>query len=230
MTIVDVRDTALPRPDWCAAFDRDGFVVLSGVAPPSFVAEARQIIDGSVLGDGAPSPELDELTRHRWLAEVGATALGVEAIGSVGWSFVRVHQPADERSLVPWHQDVQCLGPIVGERFVTLWLPIEVEGDEPVMEVAAAPADRRMFEPTISMRTGYSCMCERDVRLLGATDLVRARPGDLLVLASTTPHRTVPNRTARARWSVDLRVAPLAGPSVPPTDDRQRRAGCREPG
>jgi hypothetical protein len=80
-----------------------------------------------------------------------------------------------------------------------------------------------MYQCRMSELTDYTCMVDDDVQNLTGSRVLEVAHGDAIVLSPYVPHRSVANRTAaggsrsdgadpigQTRWSVDLRVAPVA--------------------
>ncbi len=105
---------------------------------------------------------------------------------------------------VPWHQDAGVMMPEAeGSNIVTCWLPL---GDSTV-EMGCLEA-----LPGITEEIGYLRHQKEGGTMIIPELMPDVEPlmlecslGDVILLSRFTPHRSMPNRSDRCRWSLDLR-------------------------
>jgi phytanoyl-CoA hydroxylase len=152
---------------------------------------------------------IGEFLSHGWLVESAAALLGCDAVRALDTCFYRAKFPDDETTNHPWHQDAQCMQPISGVDFVTVWIPLGDVSLESSCLWVSPTAERTTLPPAYAPSIEYVCMRESD-----AASLRRAQPlpmlrGDVLFMSPFLPHRSLGNTSSHTRWSVDFRYAPI---------------------
>lgn len=118
---------------------------------------------------------------------------------------VRVNVPALPRTLHGWHSDVAIATPVQpGSTCHTVlgacWIPLADAGpDTGGLELVSTPQDR----PLMHERSEEGRFVIPDTLLAGLPrESVSVRAGEAALIGRYTPHRSLPNRGDRVRWSV----------------------------
>lgn len=172
---------------------------------------------GTDGGDDARFSTLadETLLRQPWLLGLAGDALGSDHPTPMVGCLYRAKFPDDDRSNIPWHQDVQCARPVSGdEDFVTIWMPFGCAGASTAcVEVSPVGPEQTMFDPVWSARSDYVCMDDPDVAGLAEPAPIDLQRGDALLMSPVLPHRSIGNTGDAIRWSLDLRYRPTAVPT-----------------
>jgi hypothetical protein len=157
------------------------------------------------------------------LAAAGASPLLVNLCRDLGLRMpalmrsynIRMDMPCQDEFLFHWHQDITYL---LGSRnSVTLWLPLgSADRLHGTIEVLPSShhdlAPFRIARPEAAGKT--SQLSPNDIRLSRDPDspgeVVEAEWGDVVVFSQLLLHRSLPNRSTRPRWTVQLRYSDLA--------------------
>lgn len=166
-------------------------------------------------------PAIFNLIRNPRLLDLIESLIGPE-VESNPIQHIRIKPPAAEipdamqaSGLVgstPWHQDAAVLPPDAKTELVTAWVPIN---DTPVETgclqfIAGAHRDglaRHGFGPVDGLELPPEAFPDRQVLT------VPARRGDVLLIHRHCPHSSLPNRSNKVRFSLDLRYHPSSQPS-----------------
>jgi hypothetical protein len=169
--------------------------------------EAGRPADSATTPDGRFFAQAGtELLHQDWLLALAADVLHVDRVRTLPSSFFRARFHDDASTMLPWHQDAPCLGPISGLDFVTAWMPlVDVSKDNSCLEISPIGPERNTFTATYSERTGYLCMRDEDIERLPDVQPLRMHRGDLVLMSPYLPHRTMESTSDRTRWSIDLR-------------------------
>ncbi|MFN0314721.1 MAG: phytanoyl-CoA dioxygenase family protein [Burkholderiales bacterium] len=130
---------------------------------------------------------------------------------------IRMDTPGADEHLFHWHQDVTYL--LGSLNSVTLWLPLG-PADTEHGSVAYIPSSHNALRPfeftSAEAREKTAQHSPRDIRLCSEPQeeprIVTAGAGDLVVFSQFLVHRSTPNRSARCRWTVQLRYSDLCEP------------------
>ena len=128
---------------------------------------------------------------------------------------VRAKLPGEDKTVVPWHQDLAYLQQDAEETFmVNFWIPlVDTTLENGGMEVIPGSHKVGLIEHEHDMGPAGNFHGIPDERLPeGAPVACNIRKGGLLVIQHRTAHRSVPNRSDHIRWSLDLRYS---DPSFP---------------
>ncbi len=130
---------------------------------------------------------------------------------------IRMDRPHADEQLFHWHQDVTYL--LGSLNSVTLWLPLG-PADREHGSVAFVPGSHNVLRPfefsSLEAREKAAQHSPRDIRLCEEPEddgeIVIADVGDLVIFSQFLVHRSTPNRSARCRWTVQLRYSDLCEP------------------
>ncbi|XP_074641481.1 uncharacterized protein LOC141899211 [Tubulanus polymorphus] len=162
--------------------------------------------------------EMPEIIRKLWsndrLLNIIEQLIGPDIAGHPVWN-LRTKTPKNTTSTVPWHQDVAYLDRdsyIVHQP--TAWIPF-LDADESNGCLQLIRAGHR--KGLIAKHTGcwkntwYVELDEKEMeKTLGVSvekDIVTCpvKYGSMILFNNMLPHRSLPNRSDKIRWSVDLR-------------------------
>jgi len=217
-------------PDQVTAFDRDGAVLLEGVANTatlaSLTAEIDRIeagIEDTVLtleGGHEVAYRADSMTFARNLVGVSETVrrfiagpvfqgIGHDLIGPdvrLYWDQAVYKKPEADRDF-PWHQDngYTFTDP---QTYITCWLALTDATPENGCVHILPGLHRRgtlRHEPTDS---GLAIKGVDTPEIAATARPVPARAGDMVVFSSLTPHKTGPNRTHDVRKALIIQIMP----------------------
>jgi hypothetical protein len=175
----------------------------------AWLAAGRPQDDGTVGDRLFTAASRNAYLSQDWLLALAAECLGAERASVLKSCFVRAKFPQDASTTLPWHQDAQCLKPISGTDFVTVWIPLWTGPEaRSCIEVSPVGPGHQLYEAVWSTVNSYTCMTEADSGRLSRVEVITLRRGDLLVMNPYLPHRSVDNVGADVRWSVDLRFSP----------------------
>jgi len=182
--------------------------------------DARSV---SALGENSRATMYRALRYLPSLAAVGASPLMVDLCREVGLRMpalmrsynIRMDMPGQDEFLFHWHQDITYL---LGSRnSVTLWLPLGV-ADRLHGTIEVVPGSHRdvapfrIARPEAAGKTAQ--LSPNDVRLARDPDtpgeVLEVERGDVVVFSQLLLHRSLPNRSTRPRWTVQLRYSDLA--------------------
>jgi len=114
---------------------------------------------------------------------------------------------------VPWHQDYgasdPCCDPV---ELITAWIPLTAAGAHhgglevipKSHQLGWLPHHRGDRGPEVEPQALQNAL-QTHPELVPVQ--IEARPGDLVLFHQLTLHRSLPNRSSRCRWSLDLRYA-----------------------
>ena len=183
-------------------------------------APRRDQVDGleSVLYRGisakVKSPEMFKLLCHPVLLDIVESVIGPEILAHPQFN-VRAKLPKQDRSVVPWHQDLGYLQADAADTFmVNFWIPL-VDTDENNGCMEVIPGSHRTFvEHVPGLGPAANFKGIPDAAVPGGKRVVCALPkGGLLLTQHRILHRSGPNLSDHIRWSLDLRYCDPEQPS-----------------
>ena len=113
-----------------------------------------------------------------------------------------------------WHQDLGVLLPEADDSLIiSVWMPlVPVDEDNGCLLFIPGSHKRGLLRHESSrVNTGLPAEA-----VPGQQVAVPMMPGDVLFFHSTTIHSSLPNRSDRLRWSIDLRYSPTGEPTGRP--------------
>ena len=162
-------------------------------------------------------PKLGQLLHHHcgWPAAVLSPIFNLRA--KLPW--ILSQSPF---TTVPWHQDLCASDPATDPvELVTAWIPLTAaspyHGGLEVIpgshRLGWLPHHRGERGPEVCAQALATVFANHPELQPTALD---AQPGDLVLFDQLTLHRSLPNRSSRCRWSLDLRFAALGSSSGRP--------------
>jgi ectoine hydroxylase-related dioxygenase (phytanoyl-CoA dioxygenase family) len=229
----DMADTAALR----ARLDDDGYVFLRDVIDGSAMAATATRFFGELRSQGLVDDERVWSGKHVELVDEGALHASIryddlwhhpsmtavfallfdEPVYVFKQTQIRLMFPGTEGFITPPHQDGAYIGPT--QEFVTVWVPL-TEGNETVGGIALAGGSHKQglrehvvteLRPFNAGPVKYSGVPLETIEEPWLT--ADFHPGDVVIFAPYTVHRSLPNRSPNAiRLSMDTRVQPESVP------------------
>jgi phytanoyl-CoA hydroxylase len=157
-------------------------------------------------------------TLRTWpsLLDVAESLIGPEILAHPQ-TVLRAKLPDQEKTVVPWHQDLAYLIPEkAGETLVVnFWVPMVDATEENGCLQVIQGSHRAGLLPHDAKISGYIGVQEADLPE-GDTVICEVDVGDVLLTMERTVHRSTPNRSENVRWSVDTRYSRLGLPTGRP--------------
>lgn len=151
---------------------------------------------------------LTGLLMHTVLVELAWTYLGKKPVAHVD-SYVRVQEPKQRRTHLPFHRDQT----VIGARLLNVWIPLVPCGhDAPGLEIVAGSDGRRLdaANPSAAGVVERARLDEASVLAAFPSEAFWRpvlAPGDALIFSGETIHRThITQGMKRPRASIDLRL------------------------
>lgn len=188
---------------------------------PEFTADRADSV--TAMGDGQRRlfykalrylPALAALAAADFFAGI-CRSLGIRIPALMRSYNVRMDMPHEDQYLFRWHQDITYL---LGSRnSITFWLPMG-RADAAHGTIELVPDTHHEIAPFIisspGVRDKTAQLSPSDIKLVsdpcGPGLVVEADVGDVVVFSQLLLHRSLPNRSSRPRWSVQIRYSDLA--------------------
>ncbi len=183
------------------------------------LASIRKVMGGSkdigrgVMGKRHKAAGMFKVVTYPAILDIVESVIGPEILAHPQFN-IQAKMPHEERSEIPWHQDLGFLEPEAEQTFmVNFWIPlVDVTVENGCLEVipGSHKAGLRPYGevpgyPNVGIKLGHVPEGERLPCPL--------RKGGVAVFQHKTAHRSFPNRTDRIRWSLDLRYSDPALPT-----------------
>ena len=172
---------------------------------------------GSILFEGLrgkhKSPAMFALLTHPHLLDIVEAYIGPEILAHPQFN-VRAKLPNQDRSVVPWHQDLGYLDQDAAETFmVNFWVPL-VDSDKENGCLEVIPGSHLSYIDHVGdLGPAGNFKGIPDDALPPAAPVCCPVPrGGVLLLQHRTIHRSVSNVSNTVRWSLDIRYS---DPSLP---------------
>jgi len=158
-------------------------------------------------------PAMFELIRNPKLLDLAASLVGPELACHPNYK-VRPKLPDYAATDVQWHQDAAYMEPECDTVLtVTFWIPlVDATVENGCLEVIPSAHKQGILRHCDLERSFYLDIPD-DVRPPIQPVLLPVGFGGVVLLTNLTPHRSAPNRTNRARWSVDVRYQDAGQPT-----------------
>jgi phytanoyl-CoA hydroxylase len=160
------------------------------------------------------SSSMFQIMTHPDLLDIVESLIGPEILVHPQYN-VRAKLPNQDRSVVPWHQDLGYLDLDAEDTFmVNFWLPlVDATKENGCLEVMPG-SHHRYIEHTEGVGPAGNFKGIPDDKLPKAEPVCCPVPkGGVLLLQHRTIHRSVPNVSNTIRWSLDLRYSDPALPT-----------------
>lgn len=197
-----------PHPE--APFDSRLALLHAGSADP-------EALWRSVHGKHLKTAGLFAVFTHPALLDIVESLIGPEILGHPQFN-LRAKLPGHDPTVVPWHQDLGYLErDAEGTSMVNFWIPL-VDAPMETGGMQVIPGSHRWGLVPHERFDGYLGIPEEKLPAHQEVDCP-VRVGGVLMIQHRTIHRSIPNRSRRVRWSLDLRYSdpahPTGRPSVP---------------
>jgi len=158
------------------------------------------------------------ILRHPALLDLAQTFIGTPELVSHGIWNSRPKTPDSKFTDTPWHQDAQYFRDQAHIHIMTIWFPLhEVDENSSCLAVSPDLHEGKLYENHNDQESGFVGIKREEANRL-STVPVRMNPGDALCFPQLTPHRAMPNRTDKMRWSMDFRFV-ATGEAMSPALD-----------
>ncbi len=147
------------------------------------------------------------------LLDAAESLIGPEILGHPQ-TVTRVKLPDQEKTVVPWHQDLAYLKPEdAGETLiVNFWIPlVKATAENGCMQVIRG-SHRAGLLPHDARVSIYKGVAEADMPE-GEVVTCQVDVGDALMTMERLLHRSIPNTSKTVRWSVDTRYSGIGLPT-----------------
>ncbi len=145
------------------------------------------------------------------LAALSKRLMKTETLMCSNFKAVRIDQPSEDKYLFEWHQDYPYIQD--SEDGLVYWIPLhDVDGTNG--NVVIAPGSHKLglqpvaiVDPTNKNKNGAASMTLANKAVLDKFPHigVPVKAGEILVFNELLLHRSSPNRTQRARWTLQVR-------------------------
>jgi len=183
-------------------------------APDLAAADDQSSILFQDLRGKLKSPAMFELMSHPSLLDIVESFIGPEILAHPQFN-VRAKLPNQNRSVVPWHQDLGYLEQDAEDTFmVNFWLPlIDATNENGCLEVIPGSQHEYIDHiPGLGPAGNFKGIADSD--LPSASPVCCPVPkGGVLLIQHRTIHRSVPNVSNQVRWSLDLRYSDPSQPT-----------------
>lgn len=173
----------------------------------------RQAMGGSsdigqaVMGKRHRTAGMFKVVAHPAILDIVESVIGPEVLAHPQFN-CQAKMPREEKSKVPWHQDLGFLDPVAeGTFMVNFWIPlVDATVENGCLEVISG-SHRAGLKPHGEV-SGYSDKGILDGHVPpGERVSCPIRKGGVVMFQHKTAHRSFPNRTDRIRWSLDIRYS-----------------------
>ena len=160
------------------------------------------------------TPGMFEILTEPAILDVVESLIGPEILAHPQYN-IRAKLPHQDKTVVPWHQDLAYLQPDAAETFmVNFWIPlVDATVENGCMEVMSR-THNLLVEHVEKLGPGRNFRGVADEHLpSGERVPCPVRVGGALLIQHRTLHRSTPNLSEHIRWSLDLRYSDPSSPS-----------------
>jgi ectoine hydroxylase-related dioxygenase (phytanoyl-CoA dioxygenase family) len=161
------------------------------------------------------SPAMFALITHPALLDVVESIIGPEILAHPQFN-IRAKLPEQDRSVVPWHQDLGYLQKDAERTFmVNFWVPlVDATTENGCLEVISGSHRAPLVDHTEGLGPAANFRGITEGALPpGHRILCPVRKGGILLIQHKTIHRSLPNASDHVRWSLDIRYSDPAMPT-----------------
>ena len=155
------------------------------------------------------------MVKHPAILDIVESLIGPEILAHPQFN-ARAKLPNQDRSVVPWHQDLGYLEREAEETLmVNIWIPlVDATRENGCMEVIGGSHKSPLIEHHQRQGPGRNFKGILDEALPpGEQVLCPIKKGGVLLIQHKTIHRSIPNLSDHIRWSLDLRYSDPAMPT-----------------
>lgn len=183
-----------PRPD--LDFDRRLAQLWEEAGRPDYIRSPRRDL---------VSRQMYDILLHPALLALAQDLLRTSEISVHGIFNARPKLPDQVWTQTPWHQDAQYYRDAEKVHVASIWMPLQqVSEENSCLQVAPGRHRGRLHDGWNDPETGFLGIAPAErARLRGIS--IGMKAGDALCFTQLTPHRALPNRSDRVRWSMDVR-------------------------
>jgi len=154
--------------------------------------------------------EMYDILVHSTLLDLAEYLLGTDEISVHGIFNGRPKLPDQIWTDTPWHQDAQYYRDAEHIPVVSMWFPLQrVTEQNSCLQMASRLHRTALHEGYDDLETGFRGLAPEVRDTLKGISIEMAQ-GDLVCFTQKTPHRALPNRSDRVRWSIDVRYEATA--------------------
>ena len=160
------------------------------------------------------SPAMFGVLTNPALLDIVESVIGREILAHPQFN-VRAKLPAQDRTVVPWHQDLGYLQPDASDTMmVNIWLPlVDATEENGCLEVVSG-SHRQLIDHTHGLGPAGNFKGLTDEDLPSGDHVLCPVPkGSVLLIQHRTIHRSLPNVSDHIRWSLDIRYSDPAMPT-----------------
>ena len=151
------------------------------------------------------------ISAHERLAELSRSLMKTKTLMCSNFKAVRIDQPSEDKYLFEWHQDYPYIQD--SEDGIVYWIPLHDVDHTNGNVVIAAGSHKlgiqpvRVVDPENKNKNGAASMTLAHPEIVNHFEhvAVPVRQGEVLVFSELLLHRSSPNRTQRARWTLQVR-------------------------
>lgn len=195
------RLTPEPESDNQTRFD-DGFIAMN---------RASRAHGGVIYDACRRLMPVHHLATHFALQRLSKRLMSTETLIACTLNAVRIDHPNEDKYLFLWHQDYPYIQD--SEDGLVYWIPLhDVDEENGCLRLALGSHKRgvlpvRVTDPGNKNRNGARTIELADEAIAESFPQVSVpvRAGEVLVFSTLMLHRSQPNRSARARWTLQIR-------------------------
>ncbi len=155
------------------------------------------------------TPGMFQILRHPGILDIVESLIGPDILAHPQFN-IRAKLPRQDAAVVPWHQDLGYLEPDADETFmVNFWIPlVDATEENGCLEVIAGSHRENLIPhtPGLGPAGNFKGLTD-DLLPPGDQVMCPVKLGGVLLLLHKTIHRSIPNLSDHARWSLDLRYS-----------------------
>ena len=181
--------------------------IVESAPDPKAADEPASVLFDNIRGK-LRSPAMFGIMTHPDLLDIVESLIGPEILVHPQYN-VRAKLPNQDRSVVPWHQDLGYLDLDAEDTFmVNFWLPlVDATNENGCLEVIPG-SHHQYIEHSEGVGPAGNFKGIPDDKLPKTEPVCCPVPkGGVLLLQHRTLHRSVPNLSKMVRWSLDLRFS-----------------------
>ena len=171
-------------------------------------------VERAVTGKRLRTAGMFSVITHPAILDVVESIIGPEVMFHPQFN-CQAKMPGENRSKIPWHQDLGFLHPEAAQTFmVNFWIPlVDATVENGCLEViAGSHRDLKPHGPLPDYPSPERGILTEHLPP-GDRLACPVQKGGAVMFQHKTAHRSFPNRTDRIRWSIDIRYSDPAQPT-----------------